>query len=1064
MKQIQLFFLFLLLSGFCSAQEGSSPGSSLSGTVRDSTGKALKGANIALTGTRYAAATDSSGRFSFAAPPGRYQLRATYVGYIALELTVTLPSGQLDLVLKPATGMLSEVIVSTGYQELPKERATGSFVAVDKALLNRSVSTDIIGRLRDVVPGLSFNTLGTRISIRGQSTLFSNAEPLIVVDGFPYNQPIENLNPADVKSITVLKDAAAASIWGARAGNGVIVISTNKGAFDQPMRISLNANVNTGARPDLYYQPRMSSADYIGLEKRLFSEGYFADAEASDAHLPLSPVTELLIANRDGQLSSADLNSRLSALQTQDVRRDLDQYFYRRNVNQQYALSLDGGSAAQRYYFSAGYDRNLDNAAGNGFSRLTLNGSQTWTALQKKLEISTGIYYTQTNTALNNPGPLTWNTGYPIYPYAALADASGKPLAVTHDLRQGFVDAAPAAGLLDWNYRPLEELRLADNHNQVADVRINTGLKYRLLPGLDAQFLYQYDRSSNTGRNLMSAGSYFARNMVNSYTQVDEFGALSYPVPKGGVLDLASGSSVNHDGRLQLGYNGYIGQQHELSAIAGYEVQSFHVMGEGHRLYGYDAEHATMQPVDGTGYYPAYNDPSGGNTIPPEQSETDATDHYLSYYANAAYTYDRRLSLSGSARLDRSNLFGVNTNQKGVPLWSAGLSWELSREGFYHVAALPYLKFRATFGYNGNINKTLSAYTTASYFDGAGSRTQLPYAQIINPPNPGLRWERNRHINFGMDFGLLNNRITGTVEYYLKNGLDLIGSTSFAPSTGITAFTGNTADTKGQGLDLNLNSRNLSGAFNWSSAFFLSYVTDKVTRYDKTSLPGDYLNFGYIGAYALSGKPLYAVYSYRSAGLDPATGDPRGYLNGAVSSDYAKMQSAATPDNLVYNGPSRPTVFGVFRNTFAYRALSLSVNISYRLGYYFRRNSVYYGSDYGLSQQNGDYALRWQKPGDEQHTVVPSLPTVANNQRDNFYRFSSDLVEKGDNVRLQDINLSYRFTKGSLHFLPGADLQLYLYAANLGILWRANHAGLDPDAGNTYPTPRTVAGGIRLTY
>jgi TonB-linked SusC/RagA family outer membrane protein len=1060
MKYLNLFFLFILLSNYCFAQEGGS----LSGTVRDSTGKALKGANILLTGTVHSAATDSAGHFTLYAPAGRYQLRASYVGYTTLEIAVMLPSRNLDLVLKPSAAMLGEVIVSTGYQELPKERATGSFVAVDKALLNRSVSTYIIGRLRDVVPGLSFNTLGTRISIRGQSTLFSNAQPLIVVDGFPYNQPIENLNPADVRSITVLRDAAAASIWGARAGNGVIVITTNKGAFDQPMRVSLSANINLGARPDLFYQPRMSSADYIGLEKRLFSEGYFADAEASGAHQALSPVNELLIANRDGNLSAVELDSRTAALQSRDVRRDLQKYFYRRSINQQYALSLDGGSAAQRYYFSAGYDRNLDNAAGNGYNRLTLNGNQTWTAIRRKLEINAGIYYTQTNTALGNPGPLTWNNGYPIYPYATLADASGNPLAVTRDLRQDFVNAAPAAGLLDWNYRPLDELRLADNHIQQADIRINTGLKYRLLTGLDAQFLYQYDRSSSTGRNLMAADAYFARNMVNSYTQVDEFGTLSFPVPKGGVLDLASGNSVNHDGRLQLGYNGSPGEKHELSAIAGYEMQSLHVIQDEHRVYGYDAEHATMQPVDGLGYYPSYNDPNSGNTIPVEQSQSDATDHYLSYYANAAYTYDRRISVSGSARLDRSNLFGVNTNQKGVPLWSAGLSWDLSKEAFYHVTALPYLKLRATFGYNGNINKSLSAFTTASYFDGAGSRTQLPYAQIINPPNPGLRWERNRHINFGMDFGLLNDRITGTVEYYLKQGLDLIGSTAFAPSTGITAFTGNTADTKGHGLDFNLNTKNLAGTFNWSTAFFLSYVTDKVTRYDKTSLPADYLNFGYIGAYALNGKPLYAVYSYRSAGLDPATGDPRGFLNGSVSSDYAKMQSAATPDNLVYNGPSRPTVFGAIRNTFAYRSLSLSMNISYRLGYFFRRNSVYYGSDYGLSQQSGDYALRWQQPGDEKHTVVPSLPAVANNQRDNFYRFSSDLVQKADNVRLQDINLSYRFAKGSLRFLPGADLQLYVYAANLGILWRANHAGLDPDAGNNYPTPRTIAGGIRLTY
>lgn len=1055
-----VLFFGLLWSGSCFGQ-----GKPLPGRVRDSTGRALSGASVSLLGTTIGAVTDTSGRFILHAPSGLYTLRVTYVGFMPLETAVRLPAvGPLDMVLRAGAGRLAEVTVSTGYQELPRERATGSFVTVDKSLLNRSVSTDVLDRLRDVVPGLSFNTLGTRISIRGQSTLFSNADPLIVVDGFAYNQPIENLNPADVLSVTVLKDAAAASIWGARAGNGVIVITTNKGGFDRPLRVSLNANVTVGDRPDLYYRPRMSTADYIGLEKRSFSEGYYTAAESAYNHLPLSPVTEMLIANRDGQLGAAELNSALDVLSRQDVRRDLEKYFYRRSVKQQYAFSLDGGSAAQRYYFSAGYDRNLDNAAGNGFDRLTLNGNQTWTGLKRKLEVSAGIYLTQTNNTMGNPGTPAWNNGYPVYPYAALADAAGNPLGVTHDLRQGFADAAPAAGLLDWGYRPLEELRQADHTQRDMDVRINTGLKYKLLPGLNAQFLYQYDHSTASGRNLMSAESFFTRNMINQYTQVDGSGALSYPVPRGGILDLSTGNTSGHDGRLQLNYDGVIGAKHELTAIAGYEVQSLHVTGNGHRLYGYDNEHATMQPVDGASYFDYYNNPYGANTIPLNQYENDATDHYLSYYTNAAYTYDRRISLSASARLDRSNLFGVNTNQKGVPLWSAGLAWELSREGFYHISAMPFLKLRVTYGYNGNINKNLSAYTTASYFDGTGTLTRLPYAEIINPPNPGLRWERNRHINFGADFSLLSGRISGTLEYYLKRGLDLIGNTSFTPSAGIIAFTGNTADTKGQGLDISLNTRNLEGAFSWSSAFFLSYVSDRVTHYGQSSLPSAYLEFGYLGNYALEGKPLFAVYSYRSTGLDPATGDPRGYLNGQASSDYVAMAAAAEPGNLVYNGPSRPVVFGALRNTFSWHALSLSANISYRLGYYFRRSSVYYGSDYGLSGQNGDFALRWQQPGDEKHTVVPSLPSVTNAQRDNFYRFSSDLVEKGDNVRLQDINLSYKFGRGSLRFLPGADLQVYLYAANLGILWRANRSHLDPDAGNTYPAPRTIAGGIRLTY
>ncbi|WP_255563131.1 SusC/RagA family TonB-linked outer membrane protein [Mucilaginibacter sp. 21P] len=959
---------------------------------------------------------------------------------------------------------MHEVTVSTGYQELPKERATGSFVAVDKALINRSVSTDILARLKDMVPGLSFNTIGTRISIRGQSTLFSNADPLIVVDGFPYNQPVENINPNDVVSISVLKDAAAASIWGSRAGNGVIVITTNKGAYNHPMKVSVNSNITVGGRPDLDYQPQMSSADYIDIEKRLFAAGYFDAAAQSINHQPLSPAVELLYAHRDGSLDQSALDAQLLALSQQDVRKDLSRYFYRPSVNQQHAFSLDGGSATQKYFFSAGYDKNLDNAVGNGFDRLTLNGSNTWTTQNGRLSVSAAGYLTETKTALDNPGPLTWNNGYKLFPYATLADGSGTPLAVTHDLREEFVNAAPAAGLLDWQYRPLQELRTADNHQQSTEVRFNTGIKYRLLPGLSTQLLYQYDHLLSDSRHLYDQNSFFARNMINQYTQVDQDGVLSFPVPKGGIIDFGTGTSVNHDGRLQLNYDGNFGSKHEVSAIAGYEVQSLRVQGNEHRGYGYDAEHGTMQQMDGVDYFGYYDNPYGGDIIPLGLTERDATDHYLSYYANGAYTFDRRISVSGSARLDRSNLFGVNANQKGVPLWSTGTAWEISKERFYHLQFLPYLKLRATYGYNGNINKSLSAYTTASYFDGSGNITQLPYAQIINPPNPNLRWERNRQINLGLDFATAQNRISGTIEFYFKKGLDLIGNTSYPPSSGISLFRGNNASTSGHGFDLNLSSRNLMGALQWSTVFLASYVTDKVTQYGQESYASDFLESGYLGGFAQAGRPLFAVYSYASAGLDPKTGDPRGYVNGQPSSDYAAIINGATPTNIKYDGPSRPVVFGALRNTLAYKALSLSFNISYRLGYYFRRSSIFYGNDQGLSSQHGDYALRWQKPGDELHTTVPSLPAQTNLQRDQFYRLSSDLVDKADNIRLQDVNLSYRFAKGSIVLLPRADLQVFLYANNLAILYRANKSGLDPDAGSGYPQPRTIAGGLRLTY
>ena len=1061
MKYLYLFLIVFAGPGLREAQ-----GQALQGRVVHADHSPVAGASVALSRTSLGTVSAANGRFTLDAPAGEYRLRVSFVGMATFEQAVTLPlSDTLLIQLAPATGMLAEVNVSTGYQVLPKERATGSFVQVGRQLLERSVSTDIIDRLRDVVPGLSFNSIGTRLSVRGQSTLFSNADPLIVVDNFPYNQPIENLNPNDVESITVLKDAAAASIWGARAGNGVIVITTKRGKRNSAPQISFSSNVTVGARPDVFQVPRMSSADYISLEKQLFAEDYYSGTEASTTYQPLSPVVELLIAGRDGGLSAAEVSRRINALSAQDVRKDISGYLYRPSVKQQYALSLSGGSDVQRYFVSAGADRNTDQLSGNDFDRVTLNANNTWSLIGKKLELSMGINYTGSHTVRNSIGNLTWNRGNSIYPYAQLADASGNSLELTKDYRADFVSAAPGAGLLDWRYSPLDELRLSDNRAQVTDIRLNTGLTYRLPLGLSAQILYRYDHASTTGRNLNGEASYFTRNLINRYTQVDAAsGVVSRPVPSGGILDLSGTSSADHDLRGQLNYDRVFGNKHELTAIAGYEIQSLHVLGNSYRLYGYDAEHASSREVDMATVFSYYDNPGSGNTILSNTSESDGTDHYLSYYGNAAYTYDRRLTISASARKDQSNLFGVRSNQKGVPLYSLGASWAISRESFFHAGWLPELKLRASFGYNGNSNKNLSAYTTATYFDGSDAQTKLPYARIVNPPNPDLRWERLQHINLGADFAALSGRISGSVEFYFKKGLDLIGSTTLAPSTGVLTFTGNTADTKGHGWDIALESRNLTGRLAWTSNLIYSRVSDVVGAYDLTSTAANYLIDGSFGRYAQADRPLYAVYSYRSAGLDPQNGAPRGYLNGLVSTDYAAILAAAKPEELVFNGTSRPTSFGALRNTFSYGPLEFSFNVSYRLGYYFRRNSVRYGTDHGLTQQSGDFALRWQKPGDELRTVVQAMPAATDLPRDLFYTFSSDLVEKGDHVRLQDLRLAWTFGQGSFAFLPQGSLQIYVYAANMGILWRANTSHTDPDVPAGMSLPRTVAGGIRLNF
>ena len=284
----------------------------------------------------------------------------------------------------------------------------------------------------------------------------------------------------------------------------------------------------------------------------------------------------------------------------------------------------------------------------------------------------------------------------------------------------------------------------------------------------------------------------------------------------------------------------------------------------------------------------------------------------------------------------------------------------------------------------------------------------------------------------------------------------ILGQDTFPPSSGITRFKGNTAITEGNGIDLTLNANIRLGNFRWQPVLLFAYAQDKIKRYLTSFTTASYLS----GINPAEGKPMYSFYSYPWAGLDPQTGDPQGYLNGQVSKDYAKIISTANRDNMVYSGPSRPPVFGAFRNTFSWKNLSLSANISYRLGYYFRRGSVSYGNTYGLGA-HGDYESRWQTPGDEALTQVPSIPLATNNSRDNLYLNSEVLVDKGDHLRLQDIQLSYS--------MPGRlklrNMSFYLYANNLGILWKAAPGSVDPDyATSAWPSPATLAAGMKLNF
>lgn len=1029
----------------------------IKGKVLDQeTHKPLQSVSISAPRTR--TYTNSLGEFNISVSPAD-SLTFSFVGYISKKVA---PSNELIVELVPLASQLQEVqIVSTGYQRLPKERATGSFDLVDNTLLNRSVSTDILSRLEHLTPGLLFNhgdAAGTDpFIIRGRSTITANAEPLIVLDDFPYDGTISNINPSDIESVSILKDAAAASIWGARASNGVIVITTKRGRLGKP-KIELNSNVTFQQKDDLYNINNMSSADAIELERYLFQQGRYNSALTGPYYnTPLTPVVELLVAN------PTDASSQIEAMKNHDVRDDLTKYMYRTSANQQYHLNISGAQEKMSYFLSGGFDKNLSGLVGEDYDRISVRSASTFN-LHKQLKLNTVISYTKAqNRAGNNNGSES-GASYPYYPYARLADDHGDPLPVYMDYRKGYIDTAGNGKLLDWSFKPVEDISQEEHLQKTRDMLFNAGAEYTIADGLKAELKYQFQNQMTNGSDYYKEGSYYARSNINRFTQIDQqSGRISYPMPMGGIMDLDNVEETSHQGRLQLNFNKRWNEKHELTVLGAYEIRSKVLESNSSRLYGYDPEYSALDPeIDYTTYYKLYSS-AGTASVPAGQGISKSTDNFISYLFNGAYTYDSRYTLSGSLRKDEANLFGVKANQKGTPLWSLGAAWTLNNESFYNFAVLPLLKLRATYGVNGNVSRMASAYTTALF--GTSTRTSLRLATIQTPPNENLRWERVKVLNLGMDFATKGNVLSGSVEYYDKHAIDLLAQAPTDPTLGITTFFGNVAAMRAKGWDIQLNSRNIEGKVNWQSTLIFSRSKQKVTDYlmPVSTSPAPYLPIGALSP--IIGQPLYNVFSFVWRGLDPATGDPLGYRNGESSNDYNDIYFNTPLDSLINNGPVQPTIYGALRNTVSFKNLSLSFNISYKFGNYFRAQSVYYAGLLSGWGGHGDYALRWQKPGDELTTYVPSLVYPNDNSnRDEFYRYAQVLVHKADHIRLEDINLSYNVARGKNSRLPFSNLRLYLYASNLGVLWKANKAGIDPYYNNIAAEGRRLAIGGTFTF
>lgn len=1056
----------------------------VSGTVTDSLGTPLPGVNVIIKGTTNGTTTDSQGSYSLEANDSDI-LVFSFIGYKSYEVSVNNQT-VINLMMEEDVKTLGEVtIVSTGYQELPKERATGSFQFVNREELNRRVGPDILTRLEGLTTGILFdrrsldpssNSIApNKILIRGLSTLNANMQsPLIVINNFPYEGDINNINPNDVETITILMDAAAASIWGARAANGVIVITTRQGKYEQPLKISFNTNINLIAKPDLFKNPIMSTGDFIETEKYLFDQGFY-DGDLSDVFSfpALSPVVEVLEKQRSGVLTDSETSSQLEELKKRDVRNDFDRYIYQAPVNQQYYLNLSGGDKSIRYSLSTGYDKGVGALVGDSYKRINLRSDNSFKPL-KNLDVNVSVAYANSKNENNSIGHINSSEFYispgkNLYPYAQFADNDGNALSIVKDYRSGYVDTAGMGKLLDWKYKPLKELANKDNSTLTQDIILGTSASYKILKSLSLQLSYQYQHTNGTESRYSSEDAYYTRNQINLFTEI-QGGSVVNNLPRGGLLDQSNFGIRSQAGRAQLNFNTNWNEKHELNAMIGAEIRENIASGDFDRTYGYNSSNLSTAAVDYLNFYPLYGG-RGDSQIGYLRSFYKRADNFVSGFLNAAYTFDTRYTVSLSARRDAANLFGVDTNDKWKPLWTIGAAWNISNESFAKFEFVNLLRLRSSYGYMGNVNNSISPYTIIRLESASGSPYNLPFANISEPANPDLSWETINQFNIGLDFGLLDNRLSGSVEAYKKISDNLILSSEVDPTSGIFSVQRNSAGLKGNGFELSLNSKNIDGKIKWSTNFGLSHITNEVTHTDISSegnTVGPVISSSGRSITSLEGISPYPVFSYPFAGLDPTNGNPQGYLGETVSTDYrAISRQLFDTTSINYHGSAIPTTFGFLTNTIQYRRFSLTVNINYRLGYYFRKSTIRYYELYNQYITHPDFSQRWQNPGDENSTTIPSMIyPISNTRRDDFYSYSSPNVLRGDNIRIGSIRLSYEFGGPLIRKLRLQQLQLYVIATNLGIIWRANKYGLDPDydVSNPYPVPKQVAFGLKLEF
>lgn len=1060
----------------------------VTGVVRDVKKQPLPGVTVMWKGTTVGTATDVSGRYQLLAVDSSKTatLVFTFVGMKTKEVRYN-GRDTINVTMEEEVAEMDEVVV-TGYQTIKKRAMAGSVSTVDAEDLLLTGTQTLEQALQGMIPGMVVmnrsGLTGTRqrVRVRGTSTLLGNAEPVWVVDGVIQEDPlpfetndltnlnpdnmdmirdfvggaISWLNPQDIDNVTVLKDAASTAIYGVKAANGVIVITTKKGQVGR-MSVSYNGNFTLTPRMTYNKMELMNSQQRVDVSREAYNTGIPLSGNQDIGYMALAK------AYKNREISLEEFSEEAKQLERNNT--DWFDILFRTAFSHSHNISISGGTDKATYRASFGYTDNRNTAKGN--SQVSYTGNANVSAnLWNSVTLNASLAGSASETkAFAGDDPFTFASGI------------NRAIPAYNEDGSRFFYAEESNGYL---FNVENELEHSSNENTQMSVNANASLRWAILDD------FYYNTSVSYSVTKTSGEIYFDEQTNRIATirgyNFDEYepGSDKYEeswLPHGGEYTATENTSTNWSWRNQLEYSNVFNEKHAVSFMLGHEVRGTNSKASSLTAYGYMPDRgkifvnipptiSEMYPITISGYL---------RTVP---SLTDTKSNFLSWYATASYMFDDRYSINASFRTDASNRFGQDKDTRWQPVWSFGARWNAGFEPWFDYQNIfSDFSLRASFGYQGNVVTTVSPDLIATI---TTSNTDYDYTLSINNlPAPELRQEKVSDFNIGVDFGLFKNKINGTFEWYKKVTKDMVTNVDVAYEMGASARPMNGGKMSNQGWDMSFS---LVPVRTKDWVLSLTVNTGKTKNEVDSSIEptGDWSEAA-SGNLNKDGYPVSSFWAFRFTGLNPEHGGPEFDMTGrelAASVEDATLY-------MDYAGTMEPNFTAGISFSLRYKTWFLSSGLYLSTGsqnFMAPPSDAYTSIPSEYKNMSTEWLKRWRKPGDEAHTTVPSLPNrvtsakrltfpnpsdptkAINYQPYEMYAYSTARVVDTWYLRCNNIALSYTLPTEKLpKGLQNLSFQCSL--SNPFQLRSNDFKGRDPEVAlGNQPMQSTVSFSVNLSF